>query len=78
MTILPEESSAGFLPFGHLALLSNTVMISSFGIAPGREHHDPKTEAARTDSSEREWRILETVKPPWEKARSTSVDVATK
>ena len=51
-------------------------MISSQGMAPGKSHHAPSTDAAQVLSSERECRILETVNPPREKARLTSVDVA--
>jgi hypothetical protein len=51
-------------------------MISLCKTAPGNSHHDPRTEAARVDSSESEWRILDTVRPPREKARSTSVELA--
>lgn len=38
--------------------------------------HDATTVAARTDSSERAWRSLETFKPPRENARSASAAVA--
>jgi hypothetical protein len=72
------ETTAGSLPLLRLALSRKAVIISSHGIASGSEHHEPKTEAAWTDSSQREWRIFETVSPLCEKAHSTSVDVATK
>ena len=64
------------LPFGRLPFSRKTAIISFCGTAPGRSHHAPSTEAARVLSSEREWRIFETVSPPREKALSTSVDVA--
>ena len=64
------------LPFGRLPFSRKTAIISFRGTAPGRSHHAPSTEAARVLSSEREWRIFETVSPPREKALSTSVDVA--
>jgi hypothetical protein len=51
-------------------------MISSRGMADGKSHHELSTVAARVDSSDNEWRILDTVSPPRENARSTSVDVA--
>ena len=54
----------------------NPATISPWGMAPGNEHHDPRTVAARVDSSERECRILDTVRLPREKARSTSVELA--
>ena len=73
----PLEAT-GSLPLGRLALSRNTVISLSRGMASGMEHHEPKTVAARTDSSKRECCIFETVSPPHEKARSTSVDVADK
>ena len=72
MTISISE----LLPFGRLLFSLKTVIISSRGMAPGRSHHAPSTEAARVLSSESECRIFETVRPPRENARSTSVDVA--
>ena len=69
-------AAAAALPFGRLLLSQNIVIISSCGIASASEHHEPKTLAARTDSSESECRIFDTVRPPREKARSASVDVA--
>jgi hypothetical protein len=62
----------------YLLLSRRDAIISSRGIAPGSEHQEPKTAAVRTDSSESECRIFETVRPPREKARSASVDVAAK
>ena len=53
-------------------------MISSQGIAGGKSHYELNIVAALVDSSEREWCIFETVKPPHENAHSTSVDVANK
>jgi hypothetical protein len=50
--------------------------ISSHGIMPGKSHREPSTKAAHVDSLERECRIFETVNLPWEKALSTSVEVA--
>jgi hypothetical protein len=69
----PEAVS---LPF-RLLLSLKIVIISSLGIAPGKSHHEPNTQAARVDSSDSECLILDTVSPPFENARSTSVDVAT-
>ena len=62
--------------FGRLPLSLNTVIISSRGTAPGKSHHEPSTDAAHVLSSDSECRILDTVRPPQEKALSTSVDVA--
>jgi len=78
MAILLEADveAAASLPFGRLLLSRKTVTISSCGIASASEHHKLKTVAARTDSSESECRIFDTVRPPHEKARSASVDVA--
>src|SRR6266478_290159 len=45
-------------------------------MASGNVHHDPRTVAALVDSSERACRILDTVRPPRENARSTSVELA--
>jgi len=64
------------LPLGRLFLSRNFAIISSCGMAPSSEHHDPKTVAVRTDSSESECRIFDTVRPPHENVRSASVDVA--
>jgi hypothetical protein len=72
------ETAAGSLPLGRLLLSRRDAIISSCGMAPGSEHHEPKTVAARTDSSQSECRIFDTVRPPREKARSASVDVAAK
>jgi hypothetical protein len=65
------------LPFGLLLFSRKTVIISSRGMAEGKVHHEPRTVAARVDSSDRECLILDTVSPPWENALSTSVEVAT-
>jgi hypothetical protein len=73
---ISEGRSNILLSFGRLPLSQKTAMISSRGIAPGRSHQDPRTDAARVLSSESLCRIFETVSPPREKARSTSVDVA--
>ena len=51
-------------------------MIFAFGIAPFKLDQDPNTVAARADLSDSECQSLEIVKPPCEKARSTSVEVA--
>jgi hypothetical protein len=72
------EAVAGSLPLERLPLSRRDVTNSSRGMAPASEHHEPKTVAARTDSSESECRILDTVRPPREKARSASVEVAAK
>jgi hypothetical protein len=72
------EPVAGSLPLGRLPFSRRDATISSRGMAPGSEHHELKTVAARTDSSERECRIFDTVRPPREKARSASVEVAAK
>jgi hypothetical protein len=64
------------LPLACLLLLLKVLVISSWGMALGKVQQDPNTVAAQTDLSERECLILETVSPPQEKARSTSVDVA--
>ena len=45
-------------------------------MSPGISDHDPKTVAALTDLSLSKWHIFETVKPPLEKALSTSVEEA--
>src|ERR1700734_4130022 len=71
-----SDTSLPFPPLGLLLLSLKAVMISSRGIACGKLHHELSTVAALVDSSEREWRILENVRPPRENARSTSVDVA--
>lgn len=52
------------------------LIILSRGIAPSNLAQEPTTDAARTDSSDNEWRNRETVKPPLENARSTSVELA--
>jgi len=67
---------ATLLFFGRLPLSLNAAIISSRGTAPGRSHHEPRTEAAWVLSSDSECRILETVRPLREKALSTSVEVA--
>jgi hypothetical protein len=73
----PSEDNANtLLFFGRLPLSLKMATISSRGTAPGKSHHAPNTDAARVLSSDREWRILDTVRPPREKERSTSVDVA--
>jgi hypothetical protein len=69
----PEAVS---LPF-RLLLSLKIDIISSLGIAPGKSHQEPSTQAARVDSSDSECLIFDTVSPPFENARSTSVDVAT-
>jgi hypothetical protein len=51
-------------------------IISSRGIVEGKSHHELSTVAALVDSSDNECLIFETVRPPQENARSTSVDVA--
>ena len=51
-------------------------MMSALGISPGTFIHALRIVAARVDSSERLCRSLDTVKPPLEKPRSTSTDVA--
>jgi hypothetical protein len=71
-----EPVTEALLPFGRLPLSRKTAIISSHGTAPCKLHHAPRTEAAHVLSSEREWRIFDTVSPPREKARSTSVEVA--
>lgn len=63
-------------PFGRLLFSLKRVMISPHGMAPGKVAQDPMTVAALTDWSDNECLIFETVNPPCEKARSTSVDVA--
>jgi len=69
--------AATLLPERELFSL-NFEAISPNGTKSVNVHHDPSTVAARVDSSERECRILETVSPPRENARSTSVEVANK
>jgi hypothetical protein len=78
MTVLLVEATAGSLPLEHLLLSQMDATTSSCRMAPASEHHEPKTVAARTDSSESECCIFDTVSPPREKAHSTSVDVAAK
>jgi hypothetical protein len=53
-------------------------IISLCGIAPGSSNHDKRTDCARVDSSDRECLNFETVNPPFENARSTSVELALK
>jgi hypothetical protein len=71
-----EDTADTLLFFGRLPLSLKMAIISSRGTAPGRSHHFPNTDAACVLSSDREWHILDTVRPPHEKACSTSVDVA--
>ena len=71
-----EDTAKTLLFFGCLPLSLKMAMISSHGTAPGRSHHIPSTDATWVLSSEREWHIFDTVRPPWEKAHSTLVDVA--
>ena len=75
-TASPALVSALFLLREALSL--NIRTISAVGIAPSNDIHDPRTVAALIDVSDKEWRSLETVRPPRENERSTSVDVATK
>jgi hypothetical protein len=53
------EPVAGSLPLERLPFSRRDATISSCGMAPGSEHHEPKTVAVRTDSSERECRIFD-------------------
>jgi hypothetical protein len=76
LLVAKVEAAVVSLPLGRLVLSRKFAIISSRGMAPSSEHHDPKTVAARTDSSESECRIFDTVRPPRENARSASVDVA--
>ena len=71
-----EDSEGTLLFFGHLLLSLKASMISLRGIAPGRLHHAPNTDAARVLSSDSECLILETIRPPCKNACSTSVEVA--
>ena len=64
------------LSFGCLPLSLKTSIISSRGTAPARSHHAPSTDTAQVLSDESECCIFKTVNLPWEKACSTSVDVA--
>ena len=77
-SLVTTSTSDTSLPLGLLLLSLKVAMISSRGIAGGKSHHELNTVAALVDSSEREWRIFKTVRPPRENARSTSVDVANK
>ena len=72
---LPKSLLLALLPI-HVLFSLNIDTSSLWGIKPGKVHHDPRTVAAWVDSSERECRILDTVSPPCENARSTSVEVA--
>jgi hypothetical protein len=72
---LPLPLAAALLPIRVLLSL-NFDIISLRGIKSGRIHQDPRTVAAQVDSSVRECRIFDTVSPPRENARSTSVEVA--
>lgn len=63
------------LPIRELFSLK-TETISLRGTNSGNVHQELRTVAARVDSSERECRIFDTVSPPRENARSTSVEVA--
>ena len=65
-----------FFKFLRLRLPLNLSIISSCGIAPSSDIHEPTTHDAWVDSCVRACRNRDTVKPPLEKARSTSVDVA--
>lgn len=51
-------------------------MVSRAGMRSGIDDHDASNALARTLASLREWRRRDTVRPPREKARSASVDVA--
>ena len=64
-----EDNMNTLLFFGHLPFSLKMATISSHGTAPGRSH-------AAHVLSDREWCILDTVRPPQEKEHSTSVDVA--
>lgn len=76
----PDSGSVAFVIFifffGRLDLFLNKSIIVAFGITPSNLDQDPKIVAARAELSDNECRSLEIVKPPREKARSTSVEVA--
>ena len=72
---LPNSLLLALLPVRVLFSL-NIDTSSLWGIKSGNVHHDPRTVAARVDSSERECHSLDTVSPPCENACSTSVEVA--
>ena len=54
----------------------SSAMVSFSGIRSGSVDHEPRRALARTLASLKEWRRRDTVSPPREKARSTSVEVA--
>ena len=62
----PSMITLGVLVFFERLLFSwNDVRIASSGMLDGVvAAHEPNTVAARTDSSDSEWRCFETVKPP--------------
>src|ERR1700722_14152486 len=64
------------LPFRCLLFSLNVASSSLRGISPDMSHQDANTVATRVDSSLKECRILDTVNPPHENARSTSVEDA--
>ena len=78
--LLSDSGSVVFIIFCfflvHQDLFLNKSMIVSLGIKPSNLDQDPKMVAARAELSESECWSLEIVKPPWEKAHSTSVEVA--
>jgi len=75
--LLSDSESAVFCFFlSRLDLFLKESMIFALGIAPSKLDQDPNTVAAWAELSDSECRSLEIVKPPREKARSTSVEVA--
>lgn len=83
ITMLPSDSgSVAFIIFifffGHLDLFLNNSIIAAFRITPSNLDQDPKTVATWAELSDKECQSLEIVKPPWENACSTSVEVANK
>ena len=76
MIILGSDISSPCPPLGLFLLSLKAVMISSSEIACGKLHHKLSTVVALVDSSEREWHILETVRPPHENACSMFDDAA--